>query len=287
MQLNLTLPRKAIVLLVGIPLLFELAFFGGVTHLLAQEEAARQQQGHSRALSVQSNTLMRLFLETATTCVIYSLTGSTSFERRAQALTEQIKSENENMSALTAGVADEKQMYEPVYKLISQCVGLLEEGDRCISRDDRAGADKAFASVHEVIERIFLSLDDVTARETAAQDSEMSSEQNYRSGAHLFLLLGALLNIALVCALAYAFNRGLLKRLDVLMDNIQRLATRQPLNAPVSGADEIARLDEFLRRMSRSLEEATSKERAAVENAVDVICSIDGESRIASINPAC
>ncbi|HEY9777544.1 MAG TPA: PAS domain-containing sensor histidine kinase [Planktothrix sp.] len=53
------------------------------------------------------------------------------------------------------------------------------------------------------------------------------------------------------------------------------------------GSDEIADLDHFFHQMAITLDEATKKERSAVENAVDVICSLDSEGRIAAINPAC
>ncbi len=41
------------------------------------------------------------------------------------------------------------------------------------------------------------------------------------------------------------------------------------------------------RRNKAALEEATKRERAMIENAVDVICTVDAEGRFVSVNPAC
>jgi PAS domain S-box-containing protein len=69
--------------------------------------------------------------------------------------------------------------------------------------------------------------------------------------------------------------------------NTRQLAANKPLNAPIKGDnDEIAELDSTFRSMAAALAEALRKERAVVENAVDVICSIDEQERIANVNSA-
>jgi PAS domain S-box-containing protein len=70
------------------------------------------------------------------------------------------------------------------------------------------------------------------------------------------------------------------------MDNTNRLAAGKELTPSIGGTDEIGRLDSTFRQMAALLEEANRKQRAAFENAVDVICSIDKDGRFASVNPA-
>ncbi len=83
------------------------------------------------------------------------------------------------------------------------------------------------------------------------------------------------------------YNRGTTRRLKALVANTRQLAANKPLNAPIKGDnDEIAELDSTFRSMAAALAEALRKERAVVENAVDVICSIDEQERIANVNSA-
>ena len=88
-----------------------------------------------------------------------------------------------------------------------------------------------------------------------------------------------LFNVLLAIGLAFYFNRGTTKRLNVLLDNTKRLALEQPLSPPLIGRDEIARLDHTFRDMASALEESRRKEHAVVDNAEDVICSFDRQGR--------
>jgi PAS domain S-box-containing protein len=99
-----------------------------------------------------------------------------------------------------------------------------------------------------------------------------------------FVVVG--LNIVIVLGLGMFFISGIIKRLKIVTENSQKLALGTPLNAPMRGSDEIATLDHVFHQMAQALDEAAHKERAIVENAVDVICSIDNRSRFAAVNPA-
>ncbi|HEY9734347.1 MAG TPA: ATP-binding protein [Drouetiella sp.] len=102
--------------------------------------------------------------------------------------------------------------------------------------------------------------------------------------AAFFVAVG--LNILTVLALGLFFTRGIIKRLKIVTENSQKLALGTALNEPMSGNDEIATLDHVFHYMADALNEAAHKERAIVENAVDVICSIDSRLRFAAVNPA-
>src|SRR5262249_20660723 len=90
----------------------------------------------------------------------------------------------------------------------------------------------------------------------------------------------------LALLLAVFFNREAADRLQVLMDNTRRLATGKPLNPPLPGNDEIAHLDRVFNDMAQALEAAMRKERAIIQNAMDVICSFDDRGIFNAVSPA-
>lgn len=102
----------------------------------------------------------------------------------------------------------------------------------------------------------------------------------------LVMILGILLNIALALSLAAYFNRAAGKRLAVISENIDRFAENKPLAREVGGADEIAQLDSFFHKMAQTVEAATRRERAVIDSATDIICSLDKEGNFAFVNPA-
>jgi PAS domain S-box-containing protein len=94
------------------------------------------------------------------------------------------------------------------------------------------------------------------------------------------------LNIALALALALLFHASTTRRLQALLSNTQLLAQRRPLAPMLSGNDELAHLDRVFHKMADDLKESIRKERAVIDYALDVICSIDREGRFTAVNPA-
>jgi PAS domain S-box-containing protein len=102
------------------------------------------------------------------------------------------------------------------------------------------------------------------------------------------LVIGlGLLGTGCTAALAFYLVRSLARRLDLMYDNTLRLSEGAPLNAPLLGNDEIAELDSVFHQMAQTLRRAAARERAIVDNAQDMICTIDEEGRFATVNPAC
>jgi PAS domain S-box-containing protein len=91
------------------------------------------------------------------------------------------------------------------------------------------------------------------------------------------VMAGIIINIGAVLLLLVFFNRSIVSRLLVILDNSFRLAAERELHPPVPGGDEIAELDGAFHNMADALNEAIQKQRLLIENARDVICSIDDQ----------
>lgn len=120
---------------------------------------------------------------------------------------------------------------------------------------------------------------DIVANSPRVQDKIRAKEKS-------ILLSGVILNIGLSLAFGILFVKEISGRLNTLADNARRLATGQPLHDALQGADEINALDGVFREMAEALGESARKERAIVENARDVICSIDEDGKFIACNAA-
>lgn len=80
--------------------------------------------------------------------------------------------------------------------------------------------------------------------------------------------------------------RSVTKRVNIMNDNAIRLASEMPLNPPVKGNDEISELDRTFHSMADALHEVNQKQRAILENARDVICSIGNAGHFTAVNAA-
>ncbi len=100
------------------------------------------------------------------------------------------------------------------------------------------------------------------------------------------VLLYLLLSLVLSIVAAWYVSHGLTKRIRNVAENSLRLASNQPLSPPLEGTDEVAQLDHTFHHVARLLAGAAQRERALIENATDIICSIDKTTRISNINAA-
>jgi len=103
------------------------------------------------------------------------------------------------------------------------------------------------------------------------------------------ILSAAILIVTLSAITAFILNRNVVTRLSKLVSNSKRLAKLDTLVAPTtkSGEDEIADLDEIFHMMAGSLSEAIERERASIEMAADVICTLSSNCQLTSVNSAC
>lgn len=100
------------------------------------------------------------------------------------------------------------------------------------------------------------------------------------------LMFGSLTTIAMGIALALYLTREITGKLSVLTDNAYRLASDQPLNDELTGEDDISKLDQLFHGMAREIKQSIRKEKAIIDNAHDLILTIDQQVRIDAVNPA-
>ncbi len=93
------------------------------------------------------------------------------------------------------------------------------------------------------------------------------------------IALSALLTLGLVSL----FTRDLLARLSSVSDGAIKLAMREKLPPAQSGKDEIAQLDRALHEAETILTDARTHEMAILDNAQDVLCSLDKNLKFVTV----
>lgn len=116
--------------------------------------------------------------------------------------------------------------------------------------------------------------------------SRSEAALKWRHNAKLLLLWGVAFNILLSIIVVLYFSRAITNRLKILTSNATRLADAQPLLPTIEGVDEIAELDKVFHQMAATIEESKKRQKALVDNAVDVICSIDANDVFTMVSPA-
>ena len=289
-RINLKIVHKGAILVL-VPLFFELIFLGVLTELLHRAEVEVQRQVRSKAIISQANTLSKLFYDAGVAMGGYSITKSPLFSDRYDKIVRQIPEDLEELRKLVGDNPKQKQILENLQKITVTGLKILGEAKSAID-DNRVDvaqfrARHMYKEIRSLADKLQDELRGLTEDERRIEQESPEKQNRSRTILKVFLVGGVVANILIAFVLLWFFTRSIKNRLDVLTDNSFRLARGQPLNPPVGGGDEISHLDGVFHSMADALTEAHRKEKAVIDNAVDVICSIDMDGKFVAVNPAC
>ncbi len=110
-------------------------------------------------------------------------------------------------------------------------------------------------------------------------------KEEWRNSMKAVLLFALIFSCALALGLAKLYGANISVPMSRLAENARRLSNRQPLLPELDGDDEFANLDRHFHEVDQSVGQALASQVALVNNAADVICSLNREGRIEKINP--
>lgn len=286
MQLRISLFHKGLIL-VAIPLIFELISYGVLADLYnrAQEEARQAEK--ARQISDTINLIVRNFYDMLTTIKAAALVRDPSLQTRKEAMVEKTFDEMRKVKELVeddphalALIVQAQQSAREANKILDSIRDAYQRGDmeECLRLQKSLNV-----KLKQIISPELISL---AKQHHAIGDRSPERQAYYRQLISQQLLIAIALSVIMTVVLAVIVSKGITKRLAVLSENSMRLARDEQLLPTLSGHDEIAHVDQIFHTMADALAEATRIERALIENASDVICSIDKYGKFAALNPA-
>jgi PAS domain S-box-containing protein len=299
---NLRLSQQALILIL-VPLIFEIAFVTALGMQLHQFDQLLQEVNQSRQFGNTLNgfvddigQLVKLVddiksADNAKEPVSAELL--TEIRRRLSVLEDEITNLDKNAPNVEIRQKVVRVSYpvRKVAKIISLGIETYNGGGASALYALIRGQDQLHArKFSHLRNELFASLDGLlSAKHDQQLDFDNKIAQQEVSFRHLILIvaMGAISNVIIALLLWVAFSRGTAESFRVLVDNTRRLALGMPLNPPLQGQGEIAHLDRYFNDMAKALEAARLKERAIIENAIDVICSFDVNHRFTAASSAC
>jgi PAS domain S-box-containing protein len=289
MHLKLKLLHKGI-LLVAVPCVFSFVLLSILAILLHMTEVEVQRQVRSKEIIAQANSFSKLFYDVGIAMAGYSITKSPLFSDRYEKIVKQIPRDLENLKSLVGDNPRQLQILENLRKITATGLQLLDEAKKAIDDNQvdvaQFRARHMYKEIRALADRLQDELRALTEDERRIENESPLTRNLSKFFVVAVLGFGVATNFVLAFVLAHVFSKEIGRRLDVLTDNSIRLAKGDALNAPLAGGDEIAKLDEMFHSMAAALNEASRKERAVVENAADVICSVDADGKFVAVSPA-
>jgi PAS domain S-box-containing protein len=285
---NLKLSQKGLIL-VCLPVAVMVVFLGTLLFVLQRMEGELNEKARSEAIMTETARLSKLCYDIGVAVVLLDYTKSTITKNRLEENAKMVPARLQKMRELAHGDPTELELIQRIEKFTNKINLIITRYLQYLENKDAfpfINLSNLYSEFHSLGNDFTGAMHDLTAYE-ASKGSARTSEPQARAILKNWILFGVVLNIVMGILLAVSFNRMTARRLQLLTDNTMRLAQKAPLNEPMSGNDEIAQLDRFFHSMATALAAAARKERAILENAVDVICSIDDRGNFTALNPAC
>jgi len=288
--------RTKAYLLVAIPLVLELLFVGGLLYMVNQVESELVAEQHARDVTDHLNKILRLLINDGVIGGMSSLSrhqqqapanAAEVFSHDRHSTDDKIKAEAAIVRAMVSSLPEEAQLFDKMYASLSTGLDILRHTQDVLGQGDNLSSFRSMGKMRRSIEDISKVMEVLIVQESEKAEASQRASIQGRETIKIWLYVFVLGNLVLAAVLTFLFNKDTTDRLKILMDNSYLLASGKKLAAPIQGKDEIGQLDRTFHDMAQVLEEASRKERAIVENAIEVICSINAEGRFSAVNPAC
>lgn len=269
--------------LVSVLLACELSFIGALGALLNASEQEAQREKRARVVAGHLNNLLRVIVDR--TSGVW-MKGWNDFIHQAGIVRIELNEHVPEIRELVAKKPDERAAFEEIESMIKKGSYYLGEMQKLSDAGRTHDARQFIIPLQPLIQNLSPRIKDMLAEQLRVEKESPKIQQQNREAVKRLLIGGVGLNVVLAITLAWMFNRSTTRRLKLLMENSVRLASNQPLNPPLDGNDETAALDTVFREMARALESASRRVRVVIENAADVICTIDDKTCIITISPS-
>ena len=289
---NLKLSQKGLAML-ALPLALEILCIAILYAFVLQTESQARAQARSREIVAVVNNCehaaIKIMLSVATLYMSRSEYASRgirantdNFWKYAGQIETLVKDDPEEMRLLKVATSAADVLFKSLMVYTRRIES--EESGSAISTVLRLGEIRR--KTEDCVGDVSRSLNEIIAIEQQKAFSHNFDEET-RNVVKIALLSILAVNVLLAVGLQLLFSRETISRLNVLIDNSWRLSQQKSLLPPVGGADEIGTLDRVFHEAAGALARAQRAERAIVDNALDVICSLDKDLKFDTINPAC
>lgn len=267
---RLTFVNKGLVL-ISVPLLFQLAFFGLLADIQRDNARATAAAMHSKELLRQTAVVSRGLRELGSSLRVALLAPEPDpvYEHASQQVLldigelQKLVGDNAEQIALVQALATSVDKWMAAQQ---ETIRLSREGQRrqAVARVWALAGGPQQEEVRRAVRGFMDTSDRIDREQTTALEQSRVRQQ-------LLLQAGLLGSLVVTVLLLFVFGRSVSGRLAVLTENVHRLTVGKELAPPVRGSDEVAELDQAFRHMAQEIEQATQTlERRIAERTAEL-----------------
>jgi CHASE3 domain sensor protein len=254
-------------ILISVPLFFVLGFVLLVNQQKRTGEEVQVKALHSKEVITHTYALTENLVDAQSSIRGYVITLDENYLEPYKQAVLQIPEVTKQLKALSSDNAQQLARVENLVAKATERMGVLEKVKTLV---DEGQQEEAIAQIKSGTGKLlmdeFRSLKDVFLDEEERLDEARRKDvQDSWQQFDWLLVGGASADILLALTLAFLFTRGIGLRIQTLTENSQALADGKRLAPPLTGTDEIAKLDQTFHRMAQALRSAHDELESKVE----------------------
>lgn len=264
----------------------ELTLMAAMVQLLNEAESEAKRAQKAEAVTRASTLLGETYFRIGTGFAVYMAMPTSKAEAKFDKLRKEAPERFQELKDVLADQPGALETIKPLEEALKSCEAELVAAKEAIaggeeynSRDVR---NKILPQVKNIVE---------TLRQLSEESQRIASEEvprmqsRTREQLKRYIALGVITNIIFAFAMILFGARGIIRKLNQLADNTQRLAHGRDLLPVMQGGDEFSHLDKVFHDMAAALDEASRKTRAMIEHMPVGLVTFDSSGRIDSVNP--
>jgi len=270
MKRTLTLTAK-ILILISVPVVFELGFVFFIVHLQSEAERDAQTALKARQLSNSLNQLVSSIFEVwnVVTNNRKRWLNQGFLDQRYKTMFPKLREQYADLVKMTSDRPDLQPMIRKSLQNLNEAETILDEAvaDLKAGRMDKLlhDYDNKTEHIRDLYKGLITEeLAIVASHEKALADAEGARQTEFRQRILRLSLLVMALNVLASFFLAIYLFREITSRLAVISVNAKRFASGKELQPALTGTDEIAELDKAFRRMAKDVENTANQRQELV-----------------------
>lgn len=289
---NISLRKKGL-LLVLLPLAFEVLFILGIAFFVWEGDRQSQEADQAVAISQAANNLSQTLINTGFNLIVFGLSKSNKAQQDFTTGVQSIKLQQQEIKRLLqdnprrlAAFSKTDEAFRQAIKILDEMKGSFDEGLSINTLNKISTDNRLRNETFKLIGDITANLTELARLGRADRNTLVKDLKSTELALRVLLVAGICLNVILAVVAALTYRSDLVLRLGTITENCNRIEEEKPLSAPLVGKDEVCDLDRTFHQMAAELKEVARRERAVVEDAVDVICTLGENGSFLSLNKA-
>lgn len=284
-ELALKISQKVLIL-VSVPVLFEIGLVTYVTNLFNQIETARLKAVHARELTSHLNSIVNSHVQRVSLLILRKVKNQPKESAAEAALKQKIRAEIAELNIVSSSNNTEQTKWKHLIKLFAEIDKALDEATVAYTSGNDLQAAVLWSGAQSKLNQFINISNQLTLDQQKDQAKSEIEYETYDRRLRLALKLSLFLSGAIAFGLALFFNQSTTKRLNKLMQNTKLLAVGRAPGKFIGGDDELAKIDSIHHQMHDILVQLRQKERAILDNAAEAICAVNSDLKLTEFNNA-